>query len=245
MCPLKASLLFPFYLIPWLQVPSESEFLEQLRCGDEVGVKVLSIFGNTGDGKSHTLNHILFGGEKVFKTSKSPNSCTVGVWAAFEPQLGLIALDTEGLLGAASNQNQRMRLLLKVAWCGFLLVALMLRSKIFFNHETIREFSSAVNLENLIFSSFHMFESNLLHCVLASPPGVGCVWHRDLPHSGWAPPQWHVHVPKQRVGGLLEALQPRAAGPFQSLRSGCSTVLSWSGSHHLSGDHAHTVTWAR
>lgn len=97
-----------------MQVHSESEFLEKLGCGDVAGVKVLSIFGNTGDGKSHTLNHILFGGEKVFFTSKSPSSCTVGVWAAYEPQLGLIALDTEGLLGAASNQNQRMRLLLKV-----------------------------------------------------------------------------------------------------------------------------------
>lgn len=78
------------------------------------GVKVLSIFGNTGDGKSHTLNHILFGGDTVFYTSKSPSSCTVGVWAAFDSGLGLVALDTEGLLGAAANQNQRMRLLLKV-----------------------------------------------------------------------------------------------------------------------------------
>lgn len=78
------------------------------------GVKVLSIFGNTGDGKSHTLNHILFGGDTIFYTSKSPSSCTVGVWAAFDSGLGLVALDTEGLLGAAANQNQRMRLLLKV-----------------------------------------------------------------------------------------------------------------------------------
>ena len=77
-------------------------------------VKVLSVFGNTGDGKSHTLNHILFGGETMFYTSKSPSSCTVGVWAAYDPSLNLLALDTEGLLGAATNQNQRMRLLLKV-----------------------------------------------------------------------------------------------------------------------------------
>lgn len=78
------------------------------------GVKVLSIFGNTGDGKSHTLNHVLFGGEEVFKTSAQQTSCTVGVWAAFDPAMGILALDTEGLLGASSNQNQRMRLLLKV-----------------------------------------------------------------------------------------------------------------------------------
>ncbi|XP_061137430.1 zinc finger FYVE domain-containing protein 1 isoform X1 [Syngnathus typhle] len=102
-----------------LQVRSESDFVERLNCADVGGVKVLSIFGNTGDGKSHTLNHILFNGESVFFTSKSPSSCTVGVWAAYEPSLSLVALDTEGLLGAgllgsATNQNQRMRLLLKV-----------------------------------------------------------------------------------------------------------------------------------
>ncbi|MED6246260.1 hypothetical protein ATANTOWER_015039, partial [Ataeniobius toweri] len=96
-----------------LQVQNEAEFVERLSCVDVAGVKVLSIFGNTGDGKSHTLNHILFGGESVFYTSKSPSSCTVGVWAAYNPTLSLIALDTEGLLGAAANQNQRMRLLLK------------------------------------------------------------------------------------------------------------------------------------
>lgn len=92
--------------------------MDKLGCGDVAGVKVVSIFGNTGDGKSHTLNHILFGGESMFLTSKSPSSCTVGVWAAYEPNLSLIALDTEGLLGAASNQNQRMRLLLKVTSSG-------------------------------------------------------------------------------------------------------------------------------
>lgn len=97
-----------------LQVRDESEFVDRLGCGDVAGVKVLSIFGNTGDGKSHTLNHILFNGESVFYTSKSPSSCTVGVWAAYDPNLSLVALDTEGLLGAAANQNQRMRLLLKV-----------------------------------------------------------------------------------------------------------------------------------
>lgn len=90
------------------------------------GVKVLSIFGNTGDGKSHTLNHILFGGKSMFYTSKSPSSCTVGVWAAYDPTLSLVALDTEGLLGAAANQNQRMRLLLKVSFSGrwFVLVGM-------------------------------------------------------------------------------------------------------------------------
>ncbi|XP_061574976.1 zinc finger FYVE domain-containing protein 1 [Cololabis saira] len=97
-----------------LQVRDNTEFLDRLGCADVAAVKVLSIFGNTGDGKSHTLNHILFGGESMFYTSKSPSSCTVGVWAAYNPDLRLIALDTEGLLGAAVKQNQKMRLLLKV-----------------------------------------------------------------------------------------------------------------------------------
>lgn len=114
-----------FHLLS-LQVRDESEFVDKLGCGDVAGVKVVSIFGNTGDGKSHTLNHILFSGESVFYTSKSPSSCTVGVWAAYDPTLSLIALDTEGLLGAASNQNQRMRLLLKVILSGRWLVLLEL-----------------------------------------------------------------------------------------------------------------------
>ncbi|XP_016420299.1 zinc finger FYVE domain-containing protein 1 [Sinocyclocheilus rhinocerous] len=97
-----------------LQVKNEAQFLQKLGCSAAQGVKVLSIFGNTGDGKSHTLNHVLFDGEEVFATSPSPSSCTVGVWAAYEPLLNLIVLDTEGLLGAASQQNRRMRLLLKV-----------------------------------------------------------------------------------------------------------------------------------
>ncbi|RXM27461.1 Focadhesin [Acipenser ruthenus] len=103
---------------PWKgqtqKVQDELDFLERLDCRAVEGVKVLSVFGNTGDGKSHTLNHCLFGGEEVFPTSPLQDSCTVGVWAAFEPALGLVALDTEGLLGASGNQNQRMRLLLKV-----------------------------------------------------------------------------------------------------------------------------------
>ncbi|TRY89419.1 hypothetical protein DNTS_010820 [Danionella cerebrum] len=97
-----------------LQVKSEGQFLQMLGCSAAHGVKVLSIFGNTGDGKSHTLNHVLFDGEEVFATSPSPSSCTVGVWAAFDPRLNLIVLDTEGLLGASAQINRRMRLLLKV-----------------------------------------------------------------------------------------------------------------------------------
>lgn len=77
-------------------------------------MKVVSIFGNTGDGKSHTLNYTFFGGKEVFKTSALQTSCTVGVWAAFDPVHNAVIIDTEGLLGVSTNANQRTRLLLKV-----------------------------------------------------------------------------------------------------------------------------------
>lgn len=77
-------------------------------------VKVVSVFGNTGEGKSHTMNHTFFDGKEVFKTSHAQNSCTIGIWAAYNPQWNLIAIDTEGLLGITENNNRRTRLLLKV-----------------------------------------------------------------------------------------------------------------------------------
>lgn len=72
------------------------------------------VIGNTGDGKSHTMNHTFFDGEEIFRTSAAQDSCTLGVWSAYQPSLGVLCLDTEGLLGATINENQRMRLLLKV-----------------------------------------------------------------------------------------------------------------------------------
>ncbi|XP_064484872.1 zinc finger FYVE domain-containing protein 1-like isoform X2 [Ornithodoros turicata] len=97
-----------------LQVSSVEDFLTKLGCESTIPVKVVSIFGNTGEGKSHTLNHTFFGGREVFKTSSRQSSCTVGVWAAYCSELRIIVVDTEGLLGLADNQNQRARLLLKV-----------------------------------------------------------------------------------------------------------------------------------
>lgn len=96
-----------------LQVKDSEEFLENLSCGDKA-LKVVSIFGNTGDGKSYTLNHVFFDGHEAFKTSASQDSCTVGVWASYCPSLGVIAVDTEGFLGQASNPNKRARMLLKI-----------------------------------------------------------------------------------------------------------------------------------
>ncbi|XP_033125854.1 zinc finger FYVE domain-containing protein 1-like [Anneissia japonica] len=95
-----------------LQVKSEAELLEKLGCNEDI--KIVSIFGNTGDGKSHTLNHTFFNGQEVFTTSQLQESCTVGVWAAYDDNLKVVTVDTEGLLGVSPNENQRTRLLLKV-----------------------------------------------------------------------------------------------------------------------------------
>uniref|UniRef100_A0AAY4BFX5 FYVE-type domain-containing protein n=1 Tax=Denticeps clupeoides TaxID=299321 RepID=A0AAY4BFX5_9TELE len=97
-----------------MQIKSEAEFIKRLGCKPDELLKVVSIFGNTGEGKSHTLNHTFFTGREVFKTSPTQDSCTVGVWAAFDPAYKLVVLDTEGLLGNSSKPGQRTRLLLKV-----------------------------------------------------------------------------------------------------------------------------------
>ncbi|XP_046384090.1 zinc finger FYVE domain-containing protein 1-like [Ischnura elegans] len=97
-----------------LKVSCAEKFISRLKCDSSTRVKVVSIFGNTGDGKSHTLNHTFFGGNDVFSTSSAQDSCTIGVWAAFDPVLKVIVLDTEGLLGCTSHEIRRTRLLLKV-----------------------------------------------------------------------------------------------------------------------------------
>ncbi|XP_043554299.1 zinc finger FYVE domain-containing protein 1 isoform X6 [Chiloscyllium plagiosum] len=97
-----------------IQVADEEEFIQKLGCKADENLKVVSIFGNTGDGKSHTLNHTFFYGHEVFKTSPAQESCTVGVWAAYDHVHHIVVIDTEGLLGATVNLGQRTRLLLKV-----------------------------------------------------------------------------------------------------------------------------------
>lgn len=83
-----------------LKVSNAEQFVEKLNCDNkDLKIKVVSIFGNTGDGKSHTLNQTFFRGKEIFKTSNEQSSCTLGVWAAFDPTLNIICLDTEGLLG--------------------------------------------------------------------------------------------------------------------------------------------------
>lgn len=97
-----------------IQLKSPERFCQHLGARTEAKIKVVSIFGNTGDGKSHTMNHAFFDGKEVFKTSAEPASCTMGIWASFHRPQNVLCLDTEGLLGETSNENQQMRMLLKV-----------------------------------------------------------------------------------------------------------------------------------
>jgi len=97
-----------------LTIDTGTEFCTKLGCDATSTGKVVSILGNTGEGKSHTLNHTFFNGEEVFITSNQQESCTSGVWSSFDPTLQVVVLDTEGMLGLASNENVRTRLLLKV-----------------------------------------------------------------------------------------------------------------------------------
>jgi len=97
-----------------MQINCVEDFAKKLGCCPDSQVKVVSIFGNTGEGKSHTLNFTFFGGEEVFKTSPAQSSCTIGIWAAYDRKNRVITIDTEGLLGVSENNNRRTRLLLKV-----------------------------------------------------------------------------------------------------------------------------------
>lgn len=87
------------------QVKDVEDFVRRLDCRPDELLKVVSIFGNTGEGKSHTLNHTFFLGREVFKTSPTQESCTVGVWAAMDPVHRVVVIDTEGLLGAGTRQT--------------------------------------------------------------------------------------------------------------------------------------------
>ena len=95
-------------------VEDVESWVVKLGCDLTSQCKVVSILGNTGEGKSHTLNHTFFAGAPVFSTSSQQESCTTGVWATYDPELQVVILDTEGMLGAADNENVRTRLLLKV-----------------------------------------------------------------------------------------------------------------------------------
>lgn len=98
----------------FIQVSSLDDFAQKLDCPLDSSVKVVSIFGSIGHGKSYTLNQTFYDCQQVFQTSSSQESCTVGIWAAYDPDRKTITLDTEGLLGVSANCQRRTRLLLKV-----------------------------------------------------------------------------------------------------------------------------------
>lgn len=80
-------------------------------------LKVISIFGNSGDGKSHTMNNVFFDGAEIFKMSSEQNSCTMGVncyYQKFFYKHEVLCIDTEGLQGVTQNENQQHRMLMKV-----------------------------------------------------------------------------------------------------------------------------------
>lgn len=80
-------------------------------------LKVISIFGNSGDGKSHTMNNVFFNGDEVFRMSQDQSSCTLGVncyYQKFFYNHEILCIDTEGLQGVTQNENQQQRMLMKV-----------------------------------------------------------------------------------------------------------------------------------
>jgi len=101
-----------------LRVENFESFLKKLNLSDsDKQVKVVSIFGNSGDGKSHTMNHLFFDGAEIFKMSAAQNSCTMGVMAAYQQFFynhPILCIDTEGLQGVSVNENQQHRMLMKV-----------------------------------------------------------------------------------------------------------------------------------
>ncbi|CAF3563654.1 unnamed protein product [Rotaria sordida] len=98
-----------------LTVNNEFDFIRQLQCSSQdSSVKCISIIGNTGDGKSYTLNQVFFNGKEKFHTSSTTESCTMGVWSGLDENQRTLILDTEGRLGLSQNDNIRNRLLLKI-----------------------------------------------------------------------------------------------------------------------------------
>lgn len=99
-----------------LQVKDANDLLKKMGVPRQsnLHVKVVSIFGNTGEGKSYTLNQVFFRGAEIFKTSSNQTSCTLGVWGAYDSSSKALVLDTEGMLGISNISRQRKRLLLKV-----------------------------------------------------------------------------------------------------------------------------------
>lgn len=97
-----------------LQVSCTEKFLKKLDSPKNSKVKVVSIFGNIGEGKSYTMNHVFFKGAEVFQTSNEQVSCTLGVWATYDPNLNVICLDTEGLQGKCFSKDLKGKKIYRV-----------------------------------------------------------------------------------------------------------------------------------
>ena len=54
----------------------------------------------------------------MFGESASTDSCTMGVWAAYDKATSTVVLDTEGMMGVSQNVNKRVRMLLKASACS-------------------------------------------------------------------------------------------------------------------------------
>lgn len=97
-----------------LSVDSPEALAAKLGCHPEKKAKVVSIVGNSGEGKSFALNRVFFEGQEIFPTSNDQHVGTLGVSAALQPCQNVLVLDTEGFLGAGGHAHRRTRLLLKV-----------------------------------------------------------------------------------------------------------------------------------
>ncbi|KAJ3658912.1 hypothetical protein Zmor_010626 [Zophobas morio] len=94
-------------------IKTEQEFVDLLKINPRHKIKVVSIVGNTGNGKSYTLNHTFFDGVEFFKT-KLEYSCNLGMWAKYDPTLKIICIDTEGFVASSKEICQQSYFLLKI-----------------------------------------------------------------------------------------------------------------------------------
>jgi zinc finger FYVE domain-containing protein 1 len=116
---IEEALCDSIHLFVSFQVSTVDEFIQQLQCEPDAKVKVVTIFGKTGEGKSYTLNHTFFDGCEVFSTEQqdfsSMATCTNGIWAAFDPVHEIVLFDTEGWQGTSATEQLHMRHLFKVS----------------------------------------------------------------------------------------------------------------------------------
>lgn len=100
-----------------LKDSSKESFCKRLGSLEHEEFKMVSIFGETGEGKTYTLNRTFFDGEEVFKSSNEKCSSTTetGVFAALQKTMGLMCIDTKGQMNISNaNYSHHQRMLLKI-----------------------------------------------------------------------------------------------------------------------------------